>query len=101
MLLGCGKLFDFAAINGLDEGVARGEMAIKGPRTNARVACNVVEAGGCAVARERLLGYLKDALAVALCIRTWLAGRRGWRKILLRHANEAESCCNRRQSPVI
>ncbi len=77
-LFGGGKLFDFAAVDGFDEVVASWEVAIEGGVADAGSACDVVEAGGCAVAGEDLLGYLKDALAVALRVGAGLAGGRGW-----------------------
>jgi hypothetical protein len=50
-------------------------------------ACDVVEARGCAKVGEGLLGYLKDALSVALCVGAGSAGGLRWRKLLFRHVN--------------
>jgi hypothetical protein len=76
-LLGCGKLFDFAAVDGFDEGVARWKMAIEGGVSDSGSACNVVKARSCPIASEDFLGYLKDAFAITLRIGAGLAGRRG------------------------
>lgn len=89
-LFGRGKLFNFAAVNGLDEGVARWEVPIEGTGTDAGPARDIVEARRRAIAGERFLRYLKDAGAVALRVGAWFAGWRGWRgwqKLLFRHAN--------------
>jgi hypothetical protein len=86
-LFGCGKLFDFAAVDGFDEGVARWEVAIEGGVADAGSACDVVEARSCSIAGENFLGYLKDALAVALRVGAGFAGRRVWRKLLFLHRN--------------
>src|SRR5580658_10163370 len=76
-LFGCRKLFDFAAVDGFDEAVASGEVAIEGGVADAGSACDVVEARGCSVAGENFLSYLKNALAVALGVGAGFAGRRG------------------------
>ena len=62
-------------------------MAIEGGVTDAGSACDVVEARSCAVAREDLLGYLKDTFAVALRIGAGFTGRRWWRELLFWHVN--------------
>ena len=77
-LFGCGELFDFAAEDSFDEGVASWEVAIEGGVADAGSACDVVEAGICSIAGENLLGYLKDALAVTLRIGAGFASRWGW-----------------------
>ncbi len=82
-LLGGGKLFHFAAVDGFDQGVAGGKVAVERARADAGLAGDIVEARGGAVAGEDLLGNLKDALAVALGIGARLAG--GWRWFLFRH----------------
>ncbi len=76
-LFGGGELFDFVAVDGFDEGVASWEVAIEGGVADAGPACDVVEAGVGAIAGENLLGYLKDALAVALRVGAGFAGGRG------------------------
>ena len=43
-LLGCGQLFDFAAIDRFDQGVAGGEVAIERAGADAGLAGDVVEA---------------------------------------------------------
>jgi hypothetical protein len=53
-------------------------MAIKGGVADAGSACDVVEARSGAVARESLLGHLKDAFSVALRVGARLAGRLRW-----------------------
>ena len=86
-LCGCGELFDFAAVDGFDESVAGGEVAIERAGADAGLAGDVVEAGGAAVAGEDVFGDLKDALAVALRVRAGLAGGRRWgRRRLFWHA---------------
>jgi hypothetical protein len=88
-LFGFRKLFDFAAVDGFDEGIASWEMAIEGARANAGSACDVVEARSRAITGEDVLGYFKDAFAVARRVGAGFAGRRGWRKLLFRHGDEA------------
>jgi hypothetical protein len=78
LTFGCRKLFDFAAVDGFDEVVASWEVAIEGGVADAGSACDVVEARSCSIAGENFLGYLKDALAVALRVGAGFAGRRGW-----------------------
>jgi hypothetical protein len=78
VLFGCRKLFDFAAVDGFDKVVAGWEVSIECGVTDAGSACDVVEARSCAIAGKNFLGYLKDALAVALRIGARFAGRRGW-----------------------
>src|ERR1700678_2838616 len=87
-LFGCCKLFDLAAVDGFDEVIASGEVAIQGGVADARSACDVVEARSCSIARENLFGYLKDALTVALRVGAGFADRQAWRKLLLLHGNE-------------
>ena len=77
-LLGCGKLFYFAPVDGFDQVVAGWEVAIEGGVTDAGSACDVVKARSCAIAGKNFLGYLKDALAVALRVGARFAGRQGW-----------------------
>ena len=77
-LFGCGKFFDFAAVDGFDEVVASWKVAIEGGVADAGSACDFVEARSGAIACENLLGHLKDALAVALRVGAGFAGRRGW-----------------------
>jgi hypothetical protein len=86
-LFGCGELFDFAAVDGFDEGVASWEVAIEGAGAKAGSAYDVVEARSGAVACKGLLGYFEDALAVAEGVGARLADGRGWRKLLLWHRN--------------
>jgi hypothetical protein len=85
-LLGCGKLFDFAAVDGFDKGVAGGKVAVERAGANAGLAGDIVEAGGGAVAGEDLFRDLKDALAVALGISAGLSGGRRRHELLFRHA---------------
>ncbi|HTV83444.1 MAG TPA: hypothetical protein VME18_12395 [Acidobacteriaceae bacterium] len=68
-----GQLLHFAAKPGFDEGIASGEVAIKGARANAGLFWNVVEAGVYAEAGQRLFRDLEDALAVPLRVdaRRW------------------------------
>ena len=75
--LGGGELFDFAAVDGLDELVAGGEVAIEGAGTDGGLAGDVVEAGGGAMLGEGLLGDFKNALAVAQGVGAGLAGLGG------------------------
>ena len=74
-LFGCGKLFHFATVDSFDEGVASWEVTIEGGVADAGSAGDVVEARSCSIAGENLLGYLKDALAVALRVGAGFAGR--------------------------
>jgi hypothetical protein len=60
-------------------------VAIEGGVSDARPARDVVEARGCSIARENFLGYLKNALTVALRVGAGFAGRRGWGELLFRH----------------
>jgi len=75
-LLGGSKLFHFAAVDGFDESVPGGEVAVKRAGSDACLAGDVVETGGSAVAGEYLFGDLKDALSVAQGISAGFA--RGW-----------------------
>jgi len=75
-LFGGGEFFDFAAVDGFDEVVASWEVAIEGGVADAGSACDVVEARSRSIAGENLLGYVKNALAVALRVGAGLAGRR-------------------------
>ena len=84
-LFGGGKFFDFAAVDGFDEGVTSWEVAIERGVADAGSASDVVKARGSAIAREDLLGYLKDALAVALRVGAGFACRRRWGELLFRH----------------
>lgn len=84
---GGGQFLDFATIHGLDEGVARWEVAIERAGADAGSACDVVEARGCAHAGEDLLSYLKDALSVALRVGAGFSGGLRYRKLLFRHGN--------------
>jgi hypothetical protein len=58
-------------------------VAIKGGIADARSACDIVEARSGSIAGEDLLGYLKNALAVALRVSPGFAGRRCRRRLLL------------------
>ena len=62
---------------------------------------DVIQARGGAVARENLLGYLKNALAVALRVGAGFAGRRRWRELLFRHAEFGKKFLQPETSPVI
>ena len=84
-LLGSGELFNFAAVNSFDEGVASWEVAIERAGADAGLAGDVVETGGGSVAGEDLFGDFKDALAVALSICAGLAGWLRWRELLFWH----------------
>jgi hypothetical protein len=77
-LLSGGEFFNFVAVDGFDEVVASWEVAIEGGVADAGSACDVVEARSSAIVGEDVLGYLKDALAVALRVGARSAGRRGW-----------------------
>ncbi len=101
-LLRCGELFDFTAVDGLDEGVASRKVAIEGGIPDARPAGDVVKARICAIPGEDVLGYLQDAFAITLRIRAGFAGRLEWRKLLLRHIEKStEIFCIRGVSPFI
>ena len=86
-LFRCGKLFNFAVVDGFDEGIASWEVAIEGGVADAGSACDVVEARSRAIAGENLLGYLKDALAVAFRIGAGFTGTRRWCELPFGHAN--------------
>ena len=79
-----GEFFHFVAVDGFDQGVAGGEMAVERAGADARLTGDIVKAGGGAIASEDFLCDLQDAFAVALGIRPGLAGGRGWRELLLR-----------------
>jgi len=89
-LFGCCKLFDLAAVDGFDEVIASGEVAIQGGVADARSACDVVEARSCSIARENLFGYLKDALTVALRVGAGSSGGLRCRELLFRHVNRRQ-----------
>jgi len=55
-LLGGGEFFNFAAVDGSDEGIAGRKVAIERARTDACLASDIVKAGGSSVARKDLLG---------------------------------------------
>jgi hypothetical protein len=57
---GGGELLDFAAIDGFDERVAGGEVAVEGSGTDAGEASDFVEAGGGSVAGEDGFGGFED-----------------------------------------
>ena len=84
-LPGCRELFDFASVNGFDQGVAGGKVPIKRAWADVRTAGNVVERSLGSVLGKCVPGDLKDALAVPLRIRPWLARSRRWRELLFRH----------------
>jgi hypothetical protein len=67
-LLGGGKFFDLAAVDGFDEGVPRGEVAVKRAGSDACLAGYVIETGGSSVAGEYILGDLENAPAIPLGI---------------------------------
>ena len=81
-LPGGGELFDFAAIDRFDQGIAGREVAVERAGSNPGLTGDVIEAGARAVACEGLLGDLEDALAVALSIGAGLAGGRTGRELL-------------------
>ena len=84
-LLGGGEFFNFAAVDRFDEGVAAGEVAVQRARADGRLAGDIVEAGGGAIAGEDFLCDFKNALPVALRIGARLSARWEWRKLLFRH----------------
>jgi hypothetical protein len=84
-LLGGGEFFNFAAVDGFDKSVAGGKVAVERAGANTRLAGDIVEAGGGAVACEDRFRDFKDALAVALGVGARLAGGRRWRELLFRH----------------
>ncbi len=84
-LLGGGEFFHFGEVDGFDEGVAGGEVAVEGAGADAGLAGDLVEARGSAVTGKDLLGYRKDEFAVALGIGAGLAGGGRRRELLFRH----------------
>jgi hypothetical protein len=68
-----GQLFDFTAIDCLDQRVSRGEMAIQSTSSHARVLCDFVEAGIRAVLGKSSLRHFENALAVAQRVRSRLS----------------------------
>ena len=71
------QLSNFSTVHGFQQGVARGEVAIQGSRSDFSLPGNIVQAGVGARARERLLRDFQDALAVALGVsarlRSWFS----------------------------
>jgi hypothetical protein len=63
-------------------------VAVESGVAYAGSACDVVEACNCSIARESLLGDLKNAFAIALCVGTGFAGGLGWRGLLFLHGND-------------
>ncbi len=81
----CGQLFDFAPVDSFDQGVSGGKVTVECAWADVRMAGDVVERSLGSVPGECEPGNLKDALAVALCIRAGLAFGRRWRGPLFRH----------------
>jgi hypothetical protein len=61
-------------------------MAIESGVANTGSACDVIQARRSAITGEGILGYLKDALAIAFRVRAGFTCRRRWRQFLLWHA---------------
>jgi hypothetical protein len=99
---GVSESFDFAAVDGFDEGVASWEVAIERAGADAGPARDVVEPRGCANAGEDLLGYFKDALTVSLRVGAGSSGGLRRRGLFFRHGDSrGKIFCNRGVSPVI
>ena len=100
-LLGGSEFFNFAAVDGFDEGVAGGEMTVKSAGSDDCLAGDVIEAGGAAVAGEHLFGDFEDALAVAQGISAGFACGRCLRELLFGICSFSKNILKRRVSPVI
>ncbi len=80
------QLVDLAAVDGFDEGVAGGEVAVEGAGADLGAAGDVVKCGVGAVASEGEPSHLKDAVAVTLGVGAGLADDWRQRDGLLRHS---------------
>ena len=86
-----GQSLHLSLVNGLNEGIARGEVAIEGARADRSLFRNIVETGFSAEMGKGGLRYFQDPFAVAQSIDAGLArgGLRGF-------SGHRQKTCNRR-----
>ena len=86
LALGLDQLLDPRGVDGLEQGLAVGEVAVKGSGADASGFGDVVEGGIGTVTGEGLFGDREDAFAIALRVDAGLAG--DWFCSLYGHVEE-------------